>query len=119
MLASVVLVSVSLAALAQELRPAPAGGQPAFAVASVKENTGSPDGPRVFAPAAGGGVSIVNQTVRQLIYSAYQTQDYRIIGGPDWLRTARFDVAARADADVPLPQRLLMLRRCSPTASGW
>ncbi len=94
---------------AQVSTPAIRGSSPAFDVASIKEN-GNPDGPRLFSPQPDGGITIVNQTLRQLIYSAYQTQDYRIIGGPDWLNTVRFDISAKAAPDTPLPQRLAMLR---------
>ena len=107
--AALVVAAASGMLFAQVPAPAAAGGSPAFAVASVKENR-DPDGPRLFSAQPGGGVTIVNQTVRQLIYSAYQTQDYRVIGGPDWLATARFDITAKAGGDVPLPQRLLMVR---------
>jgi uncharacterized protein (TIGR03435 family) len=94
---------------AQTLVPAAAGDQPSFEVASVKRN-GQPDGPRLFQALPGGRVNLVNQTVRELIYSAYQTQEYRIIGGPAWLSEDRFDIAASAGTDAPPPQMLLMVR---------
>jgi uncharacterized protein (TIGR03435 family) len=89
--------------------PAAAGGSPAFAVASVKPNANA-DGPRLFQALPGGRVNLVNQTVRELIFSAYQTQDYQVLGGPDWLRRDRFDVVARAEGDASPPQMLQMVR---------
>ncbi|HEV3311471.1 MAG TPA: M56 and DUF3738 domain-containing protein [Chloroflexota bacterium] len=94
---------------AQALTPAVAGGKPAFDVASVKRNM-DPDGPHLFQALPGGRVNLINQTVRELIYSAYQTQDYRIIGGPGWLQSDRFDIVAKAERDAPPPQMLLMVR---------
>lgn len=93
----------------QTLTPAVAGGQPAFEVASVKRNL-DPDAPRLFQAQPGGGVNLLNQTVRQLIYSAYQLQDYQVLGGPEWLSTDRFDIVAKAAGAAPLPERLLMVR---------
>ena len=85
--------------------PSAAEGKPAFDVASVKRNA-DPDGPHVFQALAGGRVNLLNQTVRELIYSAYRTQDHQIIGGPDWLNADRFDIAAKAEGNAPPPQML-------------
>jgi uncharacterized protein (TIGR03435 family) len=35
-----------------------------------------------------------------LIAEAYDVQDFQLSGGEDWLRTERYDVAARAGRDV-------------------
>ena len=47
-----------------------------------------------------------------LINSCYGIQDYQIIGGPDWLRTERFDIEAIVEVRPlpPLPQFLLRIR---------
>ena len=89
--------------------PSVAGGKPAFEAASVKQNQ-DPNGPRFFQAQPGGRVNLINQTVRALIYSSYQMQDYQIIGGPDWLNVDRFDVIAKAEGNPPPSQMLLMVR---------
>lgn len=97
------------AAPLQAPTPAVAGAGPAFAVASIKKND-DPNGPRAFSAPAPGRVRLINQTVRQLISSAYQVQDYQIVGGPEWLRRERYDIEATADGAAAAPQMLLMVR---------
>jgi len=47
-----------------------------------------------------------------VILNSYQgVEPSRLSGGPDWLRTDRFDIEAKADGDVPREQRAAMLRR--------
>ena len=55
-------------------------------------------------------LSLINQTVRQIIGSSHQLQDYQIIGGPEWLRTDRFDIEATAEGGRTAPQMLVMVR---------
>lgn len=55
-------------------------------------------------------MNLINQTLREIIFSGYQTQDYRILGGPGWLIADRFDIVAKAEGDAPLPERLSMVR---------
>jgi bla regulator protein blaR1 len=43
------------------------------------------------------GYTAANVTLRDLIEEAYGVQTDQIIGGPDWLNTARFDVQAKVD----------------------
>ena len=47
-----------------------------------------------------------------LINSSCRLQDYQIVGGPDWLRTERFDIDAIVEVRPlpPLPQFLLRIR---------
>jgi uncharacterized protein (TIGR03435 family) len=75
---------------------------PAFEVASIK-----PWQPRTTAvgvvavPApAGSGVFNRSTTVARLIAEAYEVQDFQLSGGEDWVRTERYDVAARAGREV-------------------
>jgi uncharacterized protein (TIGR03435 family) len=88
--------------------PASAAG-PSFDVVSIKRNT-DPDGPRFFNAPSPGRLSLINQTARQIISSSYQIQDYQIIGGPEWLRTDRFDIEATAEGGPTAPQMLVMVR---------
>ena len=97
------LLAVAAAAVAQEAgqipRP-PAGHTYVFDVASVKPS--APDERvRVFDVQPTGSLVARNQTLRLLISMVYGTPfpvplpDERLIGGPDWLATARFAVDAR------------------------
>jgi uncharacterized protein (TIGR03435 family) len=65
----------------------------AFDVVSVKPNT-SGDVSVSMAPSPG-GITITNYTLQFIVRVAYKVQDWQIIGGPSWLTTDRFDVAAR------------------------
>jgi uncharacterized protein (TIGR03435 family) len=80
--------------------PAPVQG-PRFEVASVKPSKASdPHGTIVVQP--GGRYVAVNVAIRQLITQAYGVQSNQLVDGPDWTRTDRFDVTAKADGDLLL-----------------
>jgi uncharacterized protein (TIGR03435 family) len=65
---------------------------PAFEVASVKPNkSGSMD--QSILP-RGGQFVATNESLRNLITTAYRVQWSRVVGGPDWL-SDRFDVVAK------------------------
>jgi uncharacterized protein (TIGR03435 family) len=81
----------------------------AFEVASVKPNdSGSRASSSSTMP--GGGFRATNITLRLLILTAYRLKGFQLIGGPDWLDSARFDIAARAPENTTQDQTLLMLR---------
>ncbi len=109
-----------------ELRTAPPESQPSqtgatgplqFEVASVKRNrTGG--GQVSIGLQPGGRFQATNVTVRELVRIAYQVQPFQIVGGPSWMESDRFDIAAKAEADFPpappvpggppgVPQRML------------
>jgi len=76
---------------------------PAFEVASVKRNLAGD--PRTGGPMALGrfmpdGLSYTNHTLAMLIARAYRFPENRVIGGPGWVRSARFDVTARAATEI-------------------
>lgn len=67
---------------------------PVFEVASVKPNRGD-DGPRGISFSPSGRFAWNGMTLKQLMQSAYAELDYKqIVGGPSWIDTARFDIAA-------------------------
>ena len=78
-----------------------------FEVASVKP--ASPDTRGVimrFTP--GGGVRVVNGSMKQIILLAYNMEKFQISGGPGWVDTERFDIIGKApgrqaDGDQPEP----------------
>ena len=81
---------------------------PAFEAASIKPRTGEPAFSTSSSPDR-----FVNPdaTLASLIRWAYDLQDFQVIGGPDWIRSRRFDVSARAPARASESDMGLMLRR--------
>ena len=72
-----------------------------FDVASVKLS------PRQVGPDANNQVSIRpsefagrNVTLKRLVGQAYSVQPFQVVGGPNWLNTAEYDVDAKADGTV-------------------
>jgi uncharacterized protein (TIGR03435 family) len=77
--------------------------RPAFEVASVKPNNSASSGSRSSSDGTNGYFKATNATLRSLILSSYRLFDFQVIGGPDWITTARFDIEAKADrAALPL-----------------
>ncbi len=54
--------------------------------------------------------SAVNASLRLLLRYAYGLPDFRMIGGPDWMDTARFDIEGAAGGIVPFDQLRAMTR---------
>jgi bla regulator protein blaR1 len=99
-LGGALLIANAVTALAQIPSPPP-GRAYAFEVASVKPS--APDEKlRVFDFKPTGSLTARNLTLHRLIAAAYGTPfpiplpDERIVGGPEWLGTARFAVEARS-----------------------
>jgi uncharacterized protein (TIGR03435 family) len=101
-----------LGALASAQEP-----KPRFEVASVK-----PSGP--VTPSGGtwtdmmnsglrrlpDGITAPQETVHGLVIRAYGVLPYQIVGGPDWMKSDRFEITAKAGADVPGAQIQLMMQ---------
>jgi uncharacterized protein (TIGR03435 family) len=70
----------------------------AFDVASVKPSGSelSPSSVK-FTVLQGGRLVITGVPLRAIVQVAYQVPDYQVIGGPDWIRTARFDIMATSE----------------------
>jgi len=65
-----------------------------FDVASIKP-TRSDEGPRGISFSPSGRFAWSKMTLKQLIRSAYADLDFKqVAGGPDWMDTARYDIAA-------------------------
>ncbi|HET9358771.1 MAG TPA: TIGR03435 family protein [Vicinamibacterales bacterium] len=84
-----------------------ATGSYTFEVASVKPSP-PPEPNRFGFPVAatirivpGGRFTATHATLRDLIRRAYDVQDNRVTGGPAWIGSDRFDVAATAEAGSP------------------
>ena len=83
---------------------------PAFEVASIKRNVSGPPFLPILQILPGGVFTATSQLLVRLIAFAYSVEDFRLVGGPGWIRDARFDVSARASADVPNDQVRLMVQ---------
>lgn len=78
------------------------GQEPGFDVVSIKENrSGIGSGLRVL---PGGRFEWTNSTLRGLIGTAVQRYGFdqrQVVGGPDWIDTARFDVVVLTGSGAP------------------
>src|SRR5688500_11215340 len=74
--------------------------EPKFEVASVRENTAD-DGNISIGIQPGGRFSAHNVPLWDLIRQAYAVQRTQIVGAPDWAETARFDIVAKAEGEIP------------------
>jgi uncharacterized protein (TIGR03435 family) len=77
------------------LAQSPTSRPPTFEVASIKANTSGTLRTSTYGLQPGGRYTVVNWTVRGLLQQAFHVQDFQLVGGPDWLDTARFDVTAK------------------------
>jgi uncharacterized protein (TIGR03435 family) len=80
-----------------------------FEVASVKRNTSDePPGGGISRPL--GGFQANNVTLRTLIRTAYDLENFQVLGGPKWLDKDKFDVAAKASGSPSWPEIRTMLQ---------
>lgn len=105
--AAVLLIAVIAPLRAVAVRQASAGSggrRVAFEVASIKLNTsgslnrgtrGSPDG----------SLQVTNMSVMDLIVFAYGVRESEVSGGPGWLRSSLYDIAAKP-AQGATPQQI-------------
>lgn len=77
-----------------------ATGKPKFEVASVRENKGD-DGKVMIGLQPGGRFNAVNVPLWDLIRQAFAVQRTQIVGAPDWTETARYDIVAKAESEIP------------------
>jgi uncharacterized protein (TIGR03435 family) len=81
-----------------------------FEVASVKPNVGA-DGSITFRPDPADGFFRTNYPLFDgVIRYAYELQAFRVIDAPEWTRTDRFDIAAKASRPISEAERRLMVR---------
>ncbi len=81
-----------------------------FEVASIRPSANrAPVADYVFLP--GGQFRAVNATVEELIIAAFDIARFRVVGGPDWIRSVQYDVQTRGTgADVTMEETRAMLR---------
>jgi uncharacterized protein (TIGR03435 family) len=75
-------------------------GKPKFEVASVRQNMND-DGKVMFGIQPGGRFNAHNMPLWELIRQAYAVQRTQLVGMPDWAETARYDITAKAEGDIP------------------
>lgn len=83
--------------------------QVTFDVASIRQNQ-SGSGGSGLNMRPGGAFSVSNYSLVRLIQLAYDMSESQILGGPDWIRSDRFNITARASADVPWDQIPLLVQ---------
>jgi uncharacterized protein (TIGR03435 family) len=91
------LIAGSVAALTAQ------SPEPFFDVVSIKRNVSGefPVGPEAR---RGGSFVAINATLERIVRFAYDLPEYRVAGGPDWARSTRFDIEARAARDLSSDQ---------------
>jgi uncharacterized protein (TIGR03435 family) len=77
------------------------GASPVFDVAVIRSNPGDTSGhSHIWSSPADGHFKAQNVTVMGLIQFAYATPETRILGGPGWTRSTKWDTEAKADSTV-------------------
>lgn len=79
-----------------------------FEVASVKRNTSGDV--RSSIGGRPGGITVTNNTLRNIILNVYGLQSFQIVGGPEWLDRDRFDILANAEG-TPAQEQLMVMAR--------
>src|SRR5215467_15442345 len=103
------LFLISLAGLAYGQTPEKL---PSFEAADVHASPKNPN-PNVRSLggfARGGRYQFRNATMVDMISSAYSVDPEKVLGGPSWLETDRFDILAKAPTSVTPGTTKLMLR---------
>jgi len=80
-----------------------------FEVASIKP--AAPDERRMFiGPGPGGGISVTNMTLKQMIQNAWHIMPFQISGGPAWIDSARYNVVAKPEKKPAPEENMRMLQ---------
>ena len=81
-----------------------------FEVASIRPSANRGlEADYLFLP--GGQFRAASATVHDLVLAAYDAASFRVAGGPDWMRSERYDVQTRAGEAVTIDEARAMLRR--------
>jgi uncharacterized protein (TIGR03435 family) len=95
-----VAVVFVLACAAFNMGWAQTAGVQRFEVASVKQNRSGDLGLGFDLPGTR-RFTATNVPLRDLIRFAFDVDDTRLVGGPDWIKSDRFDIVATSDQDIP------------------
>ena len=102
---AIVTTAVLVAATTFALFGQPAA-RPKFEAASIKPS--STTNYRMVRPLP--GRLEADATVRLLMQNAYTVQPFQIVGGPDWIDSAKYQVEAKAEGNANRAQLFLMLQ---------
>jgi uncharacterized protein (TIGR03435 family) len=80
-----------------------------YEVASIKPNT-SDDVRVAFRIESDGAVAATGITLKRLMMTAFNVQGFRIVGGPGWVASRRWDLQAKHDSPIAPNQIRTMLR---------
>jgi len=103
------VIGLAFAVVATSLSAQAPTAPPKFEVASIRENK-SGSGASFSSPRPGGNYIASNMTLRSLAWVSYRIPRERVIGGPGWVDTVRFDIAAKAGDNVSPAQMNEMLK---------
>jgi uncharacterized protein (TIGR03435 family) len=84
-----------------------------FDVVSVKPSAPDEHNSFMFQSLPGGTIRMAGVPLRMMIMEAYGVKAFQISGGPDWIRTGRWDVLAKGEGfqgRIPREQENLMVR---------
>jgi len=87
--------------------------QSQFDVVSVKSSAPDDHNSFMMRNLPGGTVRFTGIPLRMLIMSAYDVKAFQLSGGPDWIRTDRWDIQAKVDgveSRLTMPQQRPMLQ---------
>jgi uncharacterized protein (TIGR03435 family) len=85
--------------------PAP---PPVFDVAAIHQNISDQSGhSHIVSSSIDGDFKTINLSLRALIRWAFEMPETRILGGPSWIDTTKFDIDAKADGSVDAQLHLL------------
>ena len=101
---AIVLLMATLAGYGQ-----PGVEPPKYEVASIKPNADD-DFRFAFRIEPAGPLAATGVTLKRLMMTAYNVQDFRIVGGPDWVVSKRWDVQAKPNRAVSPGEIRPMLR---------
>ncbi len=94
------LFLVAVAAIGATQVQGQGAAAPAFEVASIKPSNPDASNPLsalpMIMPAPGGRLTGTNVALRQLVLTAYELQDFQLVGGPSWVTSRKFDLNAKA-----------------------
>jgi uncharacterized protein (TIGR03435 family) len=83
--------------------------RPQFEVASVKPNTSSSPGVRIFGAPGNPRFAATNITLRMLITFAYDVKSFQISGGNGVIDAGRWDIEAKAAEAKPTPEQTRLM----------
>jgi len=71
---------------------------PQFEAASIKPSVPGTLRGSTFEFLSGGGLRIINGTLRAILETAYEVREFQTLGGPGWVGSERYDILANSAA---------------------